>query len=81
MFGFADPGETEHVGDRASIAELVKQRSMLTILIAACTNARTEFEGADISVDAQFLADLSGMIGRSEVELAKLSHRIDACLN
>ena len=30
-----------------SVAELVQQRSMLVILIAACTAARTAFEAAD----------------------------------
>jgi hypothetical protein len=34
-----------------SISDLVKQRSMLVILIAACTTARTAFEAADNAVD------------------------------
>jgi hypothetical protein len=58
-----------------SIAELVKQRSMLVILIAACTTARTAFE-ADNAVDSELVADLSKMIQRSETELEKLADRI-----
>jgi hypothetical protein len=59
-----------------SIAELVKQRSMLVILIAACTTARTAFEAADNAVDAELVADLSKMIERSESELEKLAEKI-----
>ena len=59
-----------------SIAELVKQRSMLVILIAACTTARTAFEAADNAVDSELVADLSKMIQRSETELEKLADRI-----
>jgi hypothetical protein len=60
----------------ASITELVKQRSMLVILIAACSSARTAFEAADNAVDSELCADLSRMIERSEAELAKLNHAI-----
>lgn len=56
-----------------SIAELVSQRSMLVILIAACTSARTAFEAADNVVDAQLCADLNRMIERSQSELEKLN--------
>ena len=59
-----------------SITELVKQRSMLVILIAACTTARTAFEAADNAVDSQLVADLSKMIERSESELEKLAEKI-----
>jgi hypothetical protein len=62
----------------ASISQLVKQRSMLVILIAACTTARTAFEAADNAVDAQLLLDLSTMIERSEAELERLSGKIEA---
>jgi hypothetical protein len=62
----------------ASISQLVKQRSMLVILIAACTTARTAFEAADNAVDAQLLLDLSRMIERSEAELERLSGKIEA---
>jgi hypothetical protein len=65
----------------SSISQLVKQRSMLVILIAACTTARTAFEAADNAVDAQLLLDLSTMIERSEAELEKLSGKIEASLN
>ena len=60
-----------------SITELVRQRSMLVILIAACTSARTAFEAADNVVDAQLCADLSRMIERSESELQKLDVAIN----
>ena len=60
-----------------SQTELVQQRSMLVILIAACTTAKTAFEAADNLIDAQLLADLSKMIARSEAELSKLSSAID----
>jgi len=55
---------------------LLKQRSMLVILIAACSTARTAFEAADNAVDGALLADLSKMIERSERELEKLNDRI-----
>lgn len=64
------------MGD-SSVADLVRQRSMLVILIAACTSARTAFEAADNIVDAELSADLNRMIERSEAELAKLSLAID----
>jgi hypothetical protein len=59
-----------------SMPELVKQRSMLVILIAACSSARTAFEAADNVVDADLCADLSRMIERSESELEKLNFAI-----
>jgi hypothetical protein len=64
-----------------SISELVQQRSMLVILIAACTTARTAFEAADNAVDTQLLLDLASMIERSEAELERLSGKIEAALN
>ena len=48
------------------MTELVKQRSMLVILIAAGTSARTAYEAADNLIDADLLADLSKMVVRSE---------------
>ena len=60
-----------------SVSELVQQRSMLVILIAACTSARTAFEAADNEVDAELRADLNRMIERSEAELAKLNLAIN----
>lgn len=56
-----------------SVTELVQQRSMLVILIAACSTARTAFEAADNVIDAQLCADLDRMIRRSESELDKLN--------
>jgi hypothetical protein len=63
-----------------SISQLVKQRSMLVILIAACTTARTAFEAADNAVDTQLLLDLANMIERSEAELERLSGKIESSL-
>ena len=60
-----------------SITELVRQRSILVILIAACTTARTAFEAADNVVDTELRADLNRMIERSEAELEKLTLAID----
>ena len=60
-----------------SIADLVKQRSMLVILIAACSTAKTAFEAANNLVDVDLLADLSKMIERSEAELGKLTGEIE----
>jgi hypothetical protein len=59
-----------------SVADLVRQRSMLVILIAACSSARTAFEAADNVVDADLCADLNRTIERSEAELEKLSAAI-----
>jgi hypothetical protein len=58
--------------------ELIQQRSMLLILIAACSTARTAFEAADNAVDKQLLDDLVTMIDRSERELEKVNERIAA---
>ena len=64
-----------------SVTELISQRSMLIILIAACTSARTAFQAADNAVDAQLCADLSRMIERSEAELEKLNVAISQAGN
>ena len=58
------------------VSNLLKQRSMLVILIAACSTARTAFEAADNAVDSTLLTDLSTMIERSERELEKLDQQI-----
>ncbi len=60
------------------MTELIQQRSMLLILIAACSTARTAFEAADNAVDKQLLDDLVTMIDRSERELEKVNERIAA---
>lgn len=59
------------------LTDLVRQRSMLVILIAACTTARTAFEAADNPVDGELRAHLAKMIERSEAELAKVSQEIE----
>jgi len=61
----------------AERTELVQQRSMLVILIAPCTTARTAFEAADNPVDGELRADLAKMIERSEAELEKVSREIE----
>jgi hypothetical protein len=58
------------------VTDLVQQRSMLVILLAACTAAQTAFEAADNAIDAELRGDLTRMIERSEVELAKLNRTI-----
>jgi hypothetical protein len=60
------------------MTELIQQRSMLIILIAACSTARTAFEAADNAIDKQLLEDLVTMIERSEQELDKVNERIAA---
>jgi hypothetical protein len=65
----------------ASITELIRQRSMLMILISACSTARTAFEAADNVIDAQLRADLNRMIERSEDELEKLNLAISQTAN
>ena len=55
---------------------LIQQRSMLIILIAACSTARTAFQAADNIIDKQLLADLGTMIERSERELETLNQKI-----
>jgi hypothetical protein len=59
------------------MGELIRQRSMLVILVAACKTALTAFEAGDKTLDAELRADISKLIERSESELAKLSQRID----
>jgi hypothetical protein len=60
------------------MTDLVQQRSMLMILMAACSTARTAFEAADNVIDKQLLEDLVTMIDRSEQELQKLNQQIAA---
>jgi hypothetical protein len=59
------------------MTDLVQQRSMLVILLAACTAAQTAFEAADNAIDAALRDDLTKMIDRSEAELVKLNRKID----
>ena len=59
------------------MTDLVQQRSMLVILLAACTAAQTAFEAADNAIDAELRDDLTKMIDRSEAELVKLNRKID----
>ena len=59
------------------MADLVQQRSMLVILLAACKAAQTAFEAADNAIDAGLRSELTRMIERSEAELEKLTSRIN----
>lgn len=70
------PVRNPRVVEPISVTELVRRRSMLVILIAACKTAETAFQAADNAVDAALLDDLSTMIVRSEAELEKLSAQL-----
>ena len=59
-----------------TLSQLVKQRSMLVILLAACSTAQTAFEAADNDIDAELRHDLAKMIERSELELTKLNRKV-----
>jgi hypothetical protein len=59
------------------MTDLVQQRSMLVILLAACTAAQTAFEAADNAIDTELRDDLDKMIVRTEAELVKLNRLID----
>jgi hypothetical protein len=59
------------------VTDIVQQRSMLVILLAACTAAQTAFEAADNAIDAELRDDLDKMIVRTEAELVKLNRLID----
>jgi hypothetical protein len=59
------------------VTDLVQQRSMLVILLAACTAAQTAFEAADNAIDTELRDDLDQMIVRTEAELLKLNRLID----
>lgn len=58
------------------MTDLVQQRSMLVILLAACTAAQTAFEAADNAIDTELRDDLDKMIARTEAELTKLNRLI-----
>ena len=66
-----------HGGEDAPVDDLVQQRSMLLILIAACKTAQTAFQAARNTLDVDLLEDLDRMIKRSERELESLSRQID----
>lgn len=65
-------------GSQTELDDLVQQRSMLVILVAACRTAQTAFAAAHNPVDAELRANLTTMIERSEAELAKLDDAIQA---
>lgn len=59
------------------MTDLLQQRSMLIILLAACKTAETAFRAANNAIDTQLCEDLAKMIARSEAELVKLNRLID----
>ena len=59
------------------VAELVQQRSMLVILMAACRTAQNAFRAAANPLDRALLDDLSTMIARSERELERLKSALE----
>ena len=58
--------------------DLVQQRSMLVILLAACQTALTAFEAASNELDEDLVSDLRNMAARTERELAALTLRIES---
>jgi hypothetical protein len=60
-------------GQDTPVSALEQHRSMLTILISACSTARAAFEPADSGVDGELLADLTKVIDRAQELLEGLS--------
>lgn len=52
---------------------LAQHRSMLTILISACSTARAAFEAEDSGIDRELLADLTKVIDRAQELLEGLT--------
>lgn len=48
------------------MSDLEQHRSMLTILVSACSTARAAFEPADSGVDPELVADLTRVIDRAQ---------------
>jgi hypothetical protein len=55
------------------MTDLIHQRSVLVILLASCTAARTAFDGVDNAIDDGLRLDLTKLIDSSEAELTKLN--------
>jgi len=55
------------------VPDLEQHRSMLTILISACSTARAAFEAEDSGVDRELLADLTRVIDRAQALLEGLT--------
>jgi hypothetical protein len=60
------------------LAALVKARSMLILLLAACQQTVLALEAASNALDTDLTADLNALIARSEHELSALAVKIDA---
>jgi hypothetical protein len=60
------------------MTNLVHQRSVLVILLASCTAARSAFDSPDNAIDDGLRGDLTKLIARSEAELTKLNSLIAA---
>jgi hypothetical protein len=63
--------------DEIPLGELLRQRSMLVILVDASMTALSAFAAADNAIDTDLRTDLSKLSERSEAALAKLSRKID----
>jgi hypothetical protein len=55
------------------MSDLIHQRSVLVILLASCTAARTVFERAENAIDDGLHDALTKLIDRSQAELTKLN--------
>ena len=53
-------------GEDTPVAGLDQHRSMLTILISACSTARDAFDPAGSGVDSELVADLERVIERAQ---------------
>jgi hypothetical protein len=60
------------------LANLIKARSMLMILLAACQQTVLALDAAANVLDTDLTRDLAAMITRTEDELAALTGKIEA---
>lgn len=60
-------------GQDTPVSDLEQHRSMLTILISACSTARAAFEPEDSGVDRELVADLTRVIDRAQELLEGLA--------
>lgn len=65
--------EVHACGQDTPVPDLAQHRSMLTILVSACSTARAAFEPADSGIDRELLADLTRVIDRAQALLEGLT--------
>jgi hypothetical protein len=65
--------EVRACGQDTPVPDLAQHRSMLTILISACSTARVAFEPAGSGIDRELLADLTRVIDRAQALLEGLT--------